>query len=46
MNQLKIRTMEKDIKKGNAPYFADLIGFKNEKSKGYANMSFTKQLSY
>ena len=46
MNQLKIRTMEKDIKKGNAPYFADLIGFKNEKSKGYANMGFTKQLSH
>lgn len=38
--------MEKDIKKGNAPYFADLIGFKNEKSKGYANMGFTKQLSH
>ena len=33
--------MEKDIKKGNAPYFADLIGFKNEKSKGYANLKFS-----
>lgn len=38
--------MEKNIKKGNAPYFTDLIGFKNEKSKGYANMSFKKQLSH
>ena len=38
--------MSNTIIKGKAPYLSPLIGFKNEKSKGYANMSFTKQLSH
>jgi len=28
--------------KGKAPYLSQLIGFKNETSKGYANLKFTK----
>ena len=37
--------MEKNTTiKGEAPYLSPLIGFKNEYSKGYASMRFTKQL--
>ena len=28
--------------KGKAPYLSPLIGFKNEDSKGYANLKFSK----
>jgi hypothetical protein len=27
--------------KGEAPYLSNLIGFRNEKSKDYANLKFT-----
>ncbi len=27
--------------KGKAPYLSSLIGFKNENSRGYANLKFT-----
>ena len=36
--------MEKDIKKGNAPYFADLIGFKSDRAFGKAMADAAKSL--
>ena len=33
--------MTKTTIKGNVPYLSPLIGFKNENSKGYANLKFS-----
>ena len=33
--------MSNTIIKGKAPYLSPLIGFKNENSKGYANLRFS-----
>lgn len=33
--------MEQNITKGKPPYLSTLIGFRNEKSKDYANLKFT-----
>ena len=33
--------MSSNTIKGKAPYLSPLIGFKNENSKGYANLKFT-----
>ena len=41
VESLKIGIMSSNTIKGKAPYLSPLIGFKNEDSKGYANLKFS-----
>ena len=41
VESLNIGIMSNTTIKGKAPYLSPLIGFKNENSRGYANLKFT-----